>query len=68
MIEYHFDLELVTVQPLTRGTGHHFGPTVSSSGNRGGGNITIPINVILDGRIIATRIKKIALGDYPYQV
>jgi hypothetical protein len=33
-----FKPELVTVQPLTRGTGNHTGPTVSSSfGNGGGG-------------------------------
>ena len=32
-----FAPELVTVQPLTRGTGNHGGPTVSSSGGGGMG-------------------------------
>jgi hypothetical protein len=69
LIEYYLDLELVTVQPLTRGTGNHIGPTVSSgSGNGRSGPIVIENIVVLDGQVIDRRIKKVALGDYSYQV
>lgn len=65
-----FKPELVTVQPLTRGTGNHGGPTVSSSGGGGGGNriITIEVPVIIDNRVFGRAVKKIALSDIGLQV
>jgi hypothetical protein len=66
-----FAPELVTVQPLTRGTGNHGGPTVSSSGGGGGmgGNrsITIEVPVIIDNRIFGRAVKKVALEDFGLQ-
>ena len=61
----------MTVQPLTRGTGNHGGPTVSSSGGIGAGNsrvITIEIPVILDNRVLGRAVKKIGLEDIGLQV
>jgi hypothetical protein len=51
LIVYYFDLELVTIITLTRGTGNHSRPTVSSSGgSRGsGGSTTVVIPVMLNG-------------------
>ena len=62
--------ELVTVTPLTRGTGNQSGPTVSSGGRFGGSNRPIVIeNIItLDGQIIDKRIRKVALDGYGVQV
>jgi hypothetical protein len=64
-----FKPELVTVQPLTRGTGNHSGPTVSSS-PIGGNNKTIVIEVpvIIDNRVFGRAVKKIALEDIGLQV
>ena len=58
--------ELVTVPPLTRGTGNHSGPTVSSGGGFGGSNRPIVIeNIItLDGQIIDKRIRKSCIKRY----
>ena len=54
--------ELVTVTPLTRGTGNTSEPTVSSGKGFGGKNQTLfKNNIILDGRIIDKRIRKVAL-------
>ena len=58
--------ELVTVTPLTKGTGNHTGPTVSSGGGGRGGSgrpIIIENIIMLDGHVIDKRIKKVALGD-----
>ena len=62
--------ELVTVTPLTRGTGNHSGPTVSSGKGHGGSGRPIVIeNIItLDGRIIDKRIRQVALGNMGLQV
>jgi len=61
--------ELVTVQPLTRGTGNHFGPTVNgglqSNKNQ---NITVPITVVLDGRVIQRFVEKVALNNIGLQI
>ncbi len=54
-----FRLELVTVQPLTRGTGNHSGPTVSSGGSRGGSRmLTIEVPVTIDGRVFGRELSK----------
>jgi hypothetical protein len=64
-----FRPELVTVPPLTTGTGNHTGPTVSSSeAGRNSGPIVIENIIMLDGQVIDKRIKKVALGDFGYQV
>jgi hypothetical protein len=63
-----FAPELVTVQPLTRGTGNRNGPTVSSGGFGNNRPIIIENIVVLDGQVIDRRIKRVALGDYSYQV
>ena len=62
--------ELVTVTPLTRGTGNHTGPTVSSGtdGGRGGGPIVIENIITLDGHVIDKRIRKVALDEFGMQV
>lgn len=63
--------ELVTVQPLTRGTGNHSGPTVSSTpGSLGGKGRPIEIHVHneINGREIQRIIKKVALEDIGYQI
>ena len=61
--------ELVTVTPLTRGTGNTSEPTVSSGKGFGGGRpIVLKNNIILDGRIIDKRIRKVALDEYSLQV
>jgi hypothetical protein len=62
--------ELVTVTPMTRGTGNHTGPTISSGGSRGGsrGEVTINILVIVHEREIARISKKFALEDFGFQV
>ena len=63
------DKELVTVTPLTRGTGNNTGPTVSSDGRSGGSKPIVIENIItLDGRIIDKRIRQVALGDMGLQV
>ena len=67
-----FKPELVTVQPLTRGTGNHGGPTVSSSGGGSGGGSGRPIEIHLHnevgGREFQRVIKKFALEDFGLQV
>lgn len=66
-----FRPELVTVQPLTRGTGNHGGPTVSSSVGGGGGpqrDIIVPITVVLDSRVIQRFVEKVALNNIGLQV
>jgi hypothetical protein len=62
--------ELVTVTPLTRGTGNTSGPTVSSGGGFGGSNRPIVIEniIILDGRIIDKRIRQVALDGIGNQM
>jgi len=62
--------ELVTVTPLTRGTGNHSGPTVSSGGGRSGGSKSIEIHIHneMGGREINRVIKKVALEDFGLQV
>ena len=66
-----FKPELVTVQPLTRGTGNHGGPTVSSSpggGGSGGRAIEIHVHNEINGREIQRIIRKVALSDIGLQV
>jgi hypothetical protein len=65
-----FAPELVTVTPLTRGTGNHNGPTVSSDGLKGSSNrpIVIEVHNILDGREIRRFVKKRVLSDVGLQV
>ena len=66
-----FKPEMVTVQPLTRGTGNTNAPTVSAdSGGRGGGSAptTLIIPVIINEREIARIVKKVALDDISQQV
>lgn len=61
-----FGKELVTVQPLTRGTGNHIGPTVSSGGGAGSGGtkmVEIHIHNEMGGREVSKVIKKVALED-----
>lgn len=66
-----FKPELVTVQPLTRGTGNT-NSLVRAGGGLGGSGSNRPIiieNIItLDGKVIDKRIRQVALGDYGYQV
>jgi hypothetical protein len=65
-----FAPELVTVTPLTRGTGNHHGPTVSSSLGGGGGGRPIEIHVHneMNGREFSRFIKKVALEDIGVQI
>ena len=57
--------ELVTVTPLTRGTGNQSGPTVSSDGKFGGSKPIVIENIItLEGQVIDRRIRKVALDEY----
>ena len=64
-----FAPELVTVQPLTRGTGNHGGPTVSSQSGGGGSRPVVIENIIvLDGHVIDRRIRKVALDGIGLQV
>jgi hypothetical protein len=64
-----FKFKLVTVISLTRGTGNHGVPTVSSTSGGGSSRpIVIENIVILDGQVIDKRIKKVALGEYGLQV
>ena len=57
--------ELVTVQPLTRGTGNQSGPTVSSGGRLGGSRPIVIENIItLDGQIKDKRIRKVVFDRY----
>ncbi|HEU5461712.1 MAG TPA: hypothetical protein VFU79_05525 [Nitrososphaeraceae archaeon] len=63
-----FKPELVTVQPLTRGTGNHGGPSVSSSGRGSSRPIVIENIIMLDGRVIDKRIRKVALDGVGLQV
>jgi hypothetical protein len=63
--------ELVTVTPLTRGTGNQGGPTVSSGGGFGRGSnrpIEIHIHNEVGGREVNRYIKKVALEDIGLQV
>ena len=61
--------ELVTVTPLTRGTGNHSDPTVSSGGGFGGSKPIIIENIItLDGQVIDKRIRRVALGNMGLQI
>ena len=66
-----FSPELVTVTPLTRGTGNHSGPTVSSGRGFGGSGFR-PIEIHLHnevcGREFQRVIKKVAIGDMGLQV
>lgn len=63
-----FSPELVTVTPLTRGTGNHFGPTMGSGGGGGGRPVEIHIHNILDGREIGRFVNKVALEDIGIQI
>jgi hypothetical protein len=64
-----FRPELVTVTPLTRGTGNHTGPTVSGgSAIGGGGDQIINITVMLDGRVIQRFVEKTALAGIGVQI
>jgi len=49
--------ELVTVTPLTRGTGNHCGPTVSSGRGFGGG--ARPIEIHLHNEVGGRKYQKI---------
>jgi hypothetical protein len=64
-----FNSKLVTIQPLTRGTGNHGGPTVSSGIGAGGNNRPIEIHVHnkIGGREFQSH-KKVALEDIGLQV
>ena len=57
--------DLVIVQPMTKGTGNHTGPTVPSSFDGNGGNKTIVIEVplIIDCIIFGRAVKKVALEE-----
>jgi hypothetical protein len=64
-----FKPELVTVQPLTRGTGNHSGPTVSSGGFGGSSRpIEIHVHNEINGREIQRIIKRVALEDIGLQI
>jgi hypothetical protein len=67
-----FPPALVTVIPLTRGTGNHSGPTVSSGGGAGRGGSNRPIEIHIHnevgGREVNRYIKKVALEDIGLQV
>jgi hypothetical protein len=66
-----FRPELVTVQPITRGTGNHSGPTVSSTPGglrRNSSPIDIHVHNELNGRERQRIIKKFALDDIEYQI
>ena len=60
--------ELVTVQPLNRGTSNHDGPTVSSSMEGGSKPIVIENIIMLDWQVIDKRIRKVALDNIGLQV
>ena len=62
-----FSPELVTVTPLTRGTGNHFGPTAGSGGG-GSRSVVIENIVVLDGRVIDKRIREVALDGIGTQI
>jgi hypothetical protein len=65
-----FQEEMVTVTPLTRGTGNQGGPTVSSGKSFGGSNRPIEIHIHneVGGREVNRYIKKVALEDIGLQV
>ena len=64
-----FAPELVTVQPLTRGTANHSGPTVSSGGSFGGSRPIVIENIItLEGNVIDKRIRQVALDGMSRQI
>jgi hypothetical protein len=68
-VNYPFRPEFGMVQPLTRGTGNHGGPTVSSGGFGSSSKpIVIENIVMLDGQVIDKRIRKVALSDIGLQV
>ena len=55
----------MTVQPLTRGTSNHGGPTVSStSGGRGGGPIEIHLHNEVVGREFQRVVKESGIGRF----
>lgn len=60
--------ELVTVTPLTRGTGNLFGPTVGGGAGSSGRAKEIHINNILDGREIGRFVNKVTLEDIGIQI
>lgn len=68
-----FKPELVTVQPLTRGSGNTGGLNRAMAGNGisgggSGGPIVNNITVVLDGRVIQRFVEKTALGNYSNMV
>ena len=63
-----FSPELITVTPLTRGTGNHFGPTANSFSGQSGQPIVNNINVILEGRVIQRFVEKTALSNVGIQI
>jgi hypothetical protein len=60
--------ELVTVTPLTRGTGNHFGPTVGGGAGYSGRAIEMQINNILNGREIGRFVNKVSIEDIGIQI
>jgi hypothetical protein len=62
-----FNLELVTVTPMTRGTGNQFRPTVGG-GSSSGRTVEIHVHNNLDGREICRYIKKVTLDDIGIQI
>ena len=63
-----FSPELITVTPLTRGTGNHFGPTANSFSGQSGQPIVNNITVVLDGRVIQRFVEKTALSNVGIQI
>ncbi|HTH22820.1 MAG TPA: hypothetical protein VL854_11435, partial [Nitrososphaeraceae archaeon] len=67
-----FKEEMITVTPLTRGTGNHMGPTVSSDKGSGGGRSNTPINfvipVVINNREFGRAVKQTTLEDMGLQV
>jgi hypothetical protein len=67
-----FRPELITVTPLTKGTGNHYGATMGggfgSPGGRGGGEVVNNITVVLDGRVIQRFVEKTALAGIGMQI
>ena len=53
---------------MTKGTGNHNGPTVSASGGGSSRPIVIENIIMLDGRVIDKRIRKVALDGVGLQV
>ena len=65
-----FKPELVTVTPLTRGTGNTYGGLnrASAGGGGSGGDTVIEISLVLDGQIIDRRIQRVASRGLGAQV